>query len=143
MGQELYIIAGIFISLLFIELAGVSPGGIIVPGYIALSLQRPQEALLTAGAALCITLVIKLLSRFFFVFGRRRFALSILLGLTLKLFMEHFIAGLPVFQTDVRIIGWLIPGIIANDMLKQGMVRTTLAMGAVSSLTLLAVMVLQ
>ena len=31
--------AGVIVSLIFIELTGISPAGLIVPGYLALSLQ--------------------------------------------------------------------------------------------------------
>ena len=35
------VLAGVAISLLFVELTGLSPAGLIVPGYLALCLQTP------------------------------------------------------------------------------------------------------
>jgi len=139
MSSEAYIAGGIILSLLFTELTGLSPGGIIVPGYMAMFLNRPIEILLTVAAALCVTFVVKLTSRLFFLFGRRRYVLCLLLGMLFKLGIEHITLGLPMLggRTDVRLIGWLIPGIIANDMYKQGIPRTLLAACTVSALVYL------
>jgi len=140
MSIEIYIAAGIILSLLFTELTGLSPGGIIVPGYVAMCINQPFEILLTVAAALCVMIAVKLTSRFFFLFGRRRYALCLLLGILFKLVIEHFSLGLPMpgGRTDIRLIGWLIPGIIASDMYKQGIPRTLLAACTVSALVYLA-----
>ena len=37
------VVAGVAISLIFAELTGLSPAGLIVPGYIALSMQTPRR----------------------------------------------------------------------------------------------------
>ena len=134
MNPEGYIIAGIIISLIFTELTGLSPGGIIVPGYMALFLHKPAEILLTVICAAGVMVLAKLASRFFFFFGRRRYAFCLLLGILLKLGIEYFSPGFsgssfnvfPVSETfsNMRIIGWLIPGIFASDMYKQGIPRT-------------------
>jgi gamma-polyglutamate biosynthesis protein CapC len=139
MSIEIYIAAGIILSLLFTELTGLSPGGIIVPGYVAMCINQPFEILLTAAAALCVMLAVKLASSLFFLFGRRRYALCLLLGILFKLIIEHFLV-LPLLggRTDIRLIGWLIPGIIASDMYKQGIPRTLLAASTVSAMVYLA-----
>ena len=139
MSPEAYIIAGIVIGLLFTELTGLSPGGIIVPGYIALFLHRPLEIIFTGVAAVGVMLCIKLVSHLFFLFGRRRYALCLILGLLFKLGIDHFFPGaaVPGSLGYVRLIGWLIPGIIANDMYKQGIPRTLLATATVTALVYL------
>lgn len=58
--------------------------------------------------------------------------LSILLSIFGVYLMEKsyfFVSG---FSFDMRIIGYLIPGLIASDMEKQGILRTTLAISAVT-----------
>ena len=139
MSPEVYIVAGIIMGLLFTELTGLSPGGIIVPGYMAMFINQPLEIFLTVVAALCVMLVVKLASRLFFLFGRRRYVLCLLLGMLFKLAIERFSFVLPMLggRTDIRLIGWLIPGIIANDMYKQGIPRTLLAACTVSALVYL------
>jgi len=139
MNPEFYIVTGIVLGLLFTELTGLSPGGIIVPGYMALFFNRPLEIVFTFTAAIGVMLAIKLIAGFFFLFGRRRYALCLLLGIVFKLGIEYFFSGLPVADNmiDIRLIGWLIPGIIASDMYKQGIPRTLLASGTVTAMVFL------
>lgn len=143
MSPEVYIIAGIIIGLIFTELTGLSPGGIIVPGYLALFLKFPPEIIITGISAIIIMLIIKLISHHFFLFGRRRYALCLLMGILLKLGIEYFSPGLiqslsySGHITGIKLIGWLIPGIIANDMYKQGIKRTVLGAATVTSLVFL------
>ena len=139
MNPEAYIVAGIVLGLLFTELTGLSPGGIIVPGYLALFLKNPLEIAFTLLASVGVMLLLKLISGFFFLFGRRRYVLCLLLGITLKLAIEHFTQGLPVMgnRADIHLVGWLIPGIMANDMYKQGILRTLLAAAAVTAMVFL------
>ena len=139
MNPEIYIVTGIVLGLLFTELTNLSPGGIIVPGYMALFLHRPLEIVFTLTAAVVVMLGVKLLSGLFFLFGRRRYALCLLLGILIKLAGDYFfgqqVSGSGI---DIRLIGWIIPGIIANDMYKQGIPRTLLAASAVTAMVFLA-----
>ena len=139
MNPEIYIVAGIVLGLLFTELTGLSPGGIIVPGYLALFLNNPLEIVFTVIAAVVVMLSLKLVSGFFFLFGRRRYVFCLLLGILIKLLIDRFSSGLPVMgnRADIQLIGWLIPGIIANDMHKQGIPRTLLAAAAVTAMVFL------
>ena len=141
MHPNIYIIAGIIIGLLFAEFTGISPGGVIVPGYLALYFNRPAELAMTLAASLLVFFLIKLLSPFFFLFGRRRYALCLLLGLFLKLLLELlygfiFIGDqlLPSSILYIQLAGALIPGIIANDFYKQGLRKTLLASASASAL---------
>lgn len=147
MHAEIYIITGIVLGLIFTELTGLSPGGIIVPGYVALFINRPLEILITGIAAAAVMLAVKLASRLFFIFGRRRYVLCLLSGVLLKLGIEYCARGfssvLPAFDSinGIRLIGWLIPGIIANDMYKQGIPRTLLGSATVTALVYLVAQV--
>ena len=137
MNIEAYIIAGVILGLLFTELTGLSPGGIIVPGYLALFIYRPLEILVTIAVAIVVMVCIKLISRLFLLFGRRRYALCLVLGILLKLGIEYFFKGTSTLQGNVQLVGWLIPGIMANDMYKQGIPRTMLAAATVTALVFL------
>jgi len=141
MNTEAYIVAGIVLGLLFTELTDLSPGGIIVPGYMALFLHRPLEIIFTLAASIGVMLVVRLMSGLFFLFGRRRYALCLLIGILFKLGIEYLALGLPFPDTgiDMRLIGWLIPGIIANDMHKQGAMRTLFAAATVTAMVFLFV----
>ncbi|MCK4826581.1 poly-gamma-glutamate biosynthesis protein PgsC [bacterium] len=116
---------GIFLSLVFSELIGVMAGGIVVPGYIALHLHEPLRVLGTIAVAFAVFGILKLCSLFMFLYGKRRLVLAILLGFILGyLTRQYFFYD--IFGLDVRLysIGFIIPGLIANWMERQGVVRT-------------------
>ena len=69
---------GVIISLIFSELLGASAGGIVVPGYIALYLDKPMQILGTLIISLATWGVIRIVSQFTLLFGKRRMVLSIL-----------------------------------------------------------------
>ena len=71
---------GLVVSLMFSELLGLAAGGLVVPGYIALYLGRPLDVAATLAAALLAFFLVRILSTFVIVYGRRRTALMILVG---------------------------------------------------------------
>lgn len=124
---------GVIISLVFTELLGASAGGIVVPGYIAMYLDKPAQLLGTVLVSLITLVLIKLISNFTLLFGRRRMVLSILLGFIVGWSMKYMsIAGRSMYELEIYSIGYIIPGLIANWMEKQGTFRT-LGMIAIAS----------
>lgn len=126
---------GLVLSLVFIGATGIYPGGIIVPSYLALFLHDPARIVGTLVAALLTVAVYRLLGRWLILFGRRRFVLLILLGgvwalVWLRLFPALFPASL-----EYRVIGWVIPGLIANHVERQGAVVTMAALVIVTVVT--------
>ena len=123
---------GIFLGFVFFELTGLTAGGIIVPGYIALYLNEPMRLLATLVIALLTYGLISLLSQYLILFGRRRFLLAILLGFFFRAAFDWINVLLPESGLDLQAIGYLIPGLIANEFYRQGILKTILAMGIVS-----------
>lgn len=142
MSSELYLVFGIALGMLFTELTGISPGGLIVPGYIALYWNQPDRLALTAGIAIATVCVLKLLSRWLLLYGRRRYALFLLVGFSLRAGTQQFLPSLLPGLGGLEAVGWLVPGIIASDIDKQGVARTLLALGAIASLVRLVAMVM-
>lgn len=142
MSIELYLVAGVALGMIFTELTGISPGGIIVPGYIALFWNQPGRLALTAAVALATVLVLRLLSRWLLLFGRRRYALFILVGFTLRAGAQLVLPELFPELGGLEAVGWLIPGIIASDVDKQGALKTFAALGAVAALVRLVALAL-
>ena len=56
---EISIGLGIFLSLILSETLGVTAGGIIVPGYIALHLHDPLQVFVTFFVAIIVWLIIQ------------------------------------------------------------------------------------
>jgi len=113
------IFIGIVVALIYAEVTGIYPGGIIVPAFLALSLNQPSRVLATILVACLSLLTYKLFARYFILFGRRRFVLMLLLGglwaQAWLLLVPSLLAGPP----EIRAVGWIIPGLLANNLEKQ------------------------
>ncbi|MCX6641622.1 MAG: poly-gamma-glutamate biosynthesis protein PgsC [bacterium] len=116
---------GVIFSLLFSEFFGVAAGGIVVPGYVALQLEDPFQLVGTLVVALVTFLILKAASHFIFIFGRRRMVLSVLIGFLLG-HVSRMLVLHNVFSLDIRFqaIGFIIPGLVANWMERQGIFQT-------------------
>ena len=137
----IYIGIGMVLSLFLTETLGVTAGGIIVPGYIAMNLESPERLIITFGISILTFLIIKLLSKFIMVYGKRRLVLALLIGFLLGYISksENMInAGLGV--TDFVVIGNIIPGLIANWMDRQGVLRTISTVLITAGITKLCIM---
>ena len=55
----IYIGIGMVLSLFLTETLGVTAGGIIVPGYIAMNLEDPSRLFVTFGISVIVYLIIK------------------------------------------------------------------------------------
>ena len=140
---ELTIGLGVLVSLLFHEIVGAAAGGIVVPGYLAMHLNDPSKLLGTFGVAFLAYLCIRVVSRFMFVYGRRRMVLAIMFGFVLGYLSRNFILnGMIVADIRLEAIGFIIPGLIANWFERQGVVKTLATMMIAAPLVRLLVMVL-
>jgi gamma-polyglutamate biosynthesis protein CapC len=117
---------GLVVSLVFSETLGLAAGGMVVPGYIALNLRDPSRVLMTLLLGLTAFLVVRLLSNFLILFGRRRTVVILLVGFMLGAFFKNFmtieLAGEPI---ELAAIGFIIPGLVAMWIDRQGIVETT------------------
>ena len=131
---EISIGLGIVLSLLLSETLGVTAGGIIVPGYIALYLHHPIQVLVTVMVAILVRGIIQWMGTVMFLYGKRRIVLALILGFFFGYLSRNFIY-FPESIGSVAVIGNIIPGLIANWMDRQGLIRT------ISVVLLTAVMV--
>ena len=126
---------GIIIAVIYIEFMDIYPGGIIVPAYIALYLDQPLKVLVTIAVAFLSLYTYKVLSRYLILFGKRRFVMMVLLGALWAqvwfLVLPHFFAS----PLELRAIGWLIPGLLANNLEKQKLIPTLASMFTVAVIT--------
>jgi poly-gamma-glutamate biosynthesis protein PgsC/CapC len=128
------LLIGLVLALLWAEITDLSPGGIIVPGYFALYLDRPLRAAATLAVALLTLAIYRFLARHLILFGRRRFVLMVLVGAVLS---QAWLLVLPrVFAAPVelRVIGWVIPGILASSLVRQKVLPTLASLAAVATL---------
>jgi len=122
---ELAITLGLVFSLLSYEVFGLAAGGIVVPGYIALQLSHPDRLLGIVIVSLLTYLIIKVLSNYTFLYGRRQMVLSLLIGALLANFSRYFLSiNLAATTLELHAVGWVIPGLIAHWFGKQGVFKT-------------------
>ena len=123
---------GVMVSFAFYEMVGFSPGGIVVPGYVALFLDQPIRILVTLLVALLTYFTVKILSNYIILYGRRRFLAMVLVSFLLKWLIEEMIIKMPISGIELRSIGYIIPGLIANEMRRQGIFPTLYSLAIVS-----------
>ena len=109
---------GMLLSLILTETLGVTAGGVIVPGYIAYYLDQPDKIIITLIVALIVLSIIKVLSNFIFIYGKRRLVLSLMLGFLFGYFSKIYLG-----DVDAS-IGNIIPGLLASWMDRQGVLKT-------------------
>lgn len=118
------IILGVMISIIFYEITKISPGGIIVPGLLVVYITQIDRIIYTIIIAIVTYLIVKLLSKYLVIFGKRRFVLMIIISIFLSFILDLIMNSFSSSFLSVSIIGYTIAGIIANETYKQGIKRT-------------------
>ena len=127
---------GLVVSLFFSEMLGLTAGGMVVPGYVALNLDRPVTIILTILVSYLTYFIVHSLSTVMIIYGRRRTVLMILVGYSMGFLIRSFgTLELPMGAIDLTIIGYIIPGLIAIWIDRQGLVES------LSALTIASVIV--
>lgn len=134
---------GLLLALLWAEVTDVAPGGLIVAGYFALYLDRPLRVAATLGAALLALAVYKMLAERLILFGRRRFALLLLLGAVISQAWFLLLPRIGAAPAEIRVIGWVVPGILASSLVRQKALPTLASLAAVSTLTFAVVRLIE
>jgi poly-gamma-glutamate biosynthesis protein PgsC/CapC len=143
---------GLVVSLLLSETFGLAAGGLVVPGYIALYLTRPFDLSATLAAALAAFFLIRIASTFVIIYGRRRTALMILVGYAAGVLINAALAAAveagaePIAASasaaqpaigalaagrealEAGVIGYIVPGLIAIWLDRQGVAPTLTAL---------------
>ena len=129
---------GLAVSLMFSEMFGLAAGGMVVPGYIALYLNRPIDIALTIAASFITYLVVHSLSTFIIIYGKRRTVLMIIIGYLVRGAMSQIpfysseslyqLSTLSPIPAEWEPIGYVIPGLIAIWMDRQGVLETLSAL---------------
>ena len=128
---ELFVI-GIVVGLIYYEWVGFSPGGVIPPAYFALFIHQPDRLATTLVLSMIVCGVVVLLQRHTFLYGRRRLLAAVLLGFVFKWLAEQVLSPAVSLPIEVHAIGYVVPGLIANDMVRQRILPTALSLVIVS-----------
>jgi poly-gamma-glutamate biosynthesis protein PgsC/CapC len=150
---RLALVIGILISMLVYERWHVSSGAVVVAGYLSLFVNRPLYILVTVLIGVATYLIVqRTLAQKVFLYGRRKLVVMVLIGMGLQLLTgaiaylltssESILHSAP-WVAGLYGIGFLLPGLIAQDMDRQGAGITLLAVAGVTVLTFLAVLAVE
>jgi gamma-polyglutamate biosynthesis protein CapC len=123
---------GLVFGFFFYEWFGLSAGGFVVPGYIALQLSSPLLLAGTLTTSLLTYFSVKASSRFIILYGRRRFILMVLAGFAWHWLFKAVVIQQFVLTMETDILGFIIPGLIANEMERQRIFPTILTLLVIS-----------
>ena len=122
-----FLFIGILVSLFVTETTGYSPGGVVVAGYLALFALQPAWLTGTVAVAVLAWGLVRLLENRLFLYGRRLFAMHLLVGMLLGQAVMLAGRGLSHWDWGVSVIGWIVPGLLSRDFDRQGFGPTILA----------------
>jgi gamma-polyglutamate biosynthesis protein CapC len=124
---------GLVFSLVCYLATNLSPGGMITPGWIALTMVEDYRRAGIIVVTTALTFVVtKILQRVVILYGKRLFAAVVLAGVLLQTSLFVLI------QTDYPLLfshqtlGFVVPGLIAYQLVRQPPVATVLSTTAVS-----------
>ncbi|MFM9591818.1 poly-gamma-glutamate biosynthesis protein PgsC/CapC [Streptomyces scabiei] len=127
---------GLVFSLVCYLTTNLSPGGMITPGWVALTLITDvQLAGLTAVVAALTFFTTKLMQRHVILYGKRLFAAvvlcAVLLQTTVMLVLSHEFPLLYTSQT----LGFIVPGLVSYQLVRQPLAATLVSTTAVTLAT--------
>lgn len=133
---------GLAVAMVFSEFFGVAAGGMVVPGYFALYLPQPWHIATTIAAAILTYLSVQMLTPFIILYGRRRTVLMILVGYIVGMCFRYIFPGtLPGILPQFEVIGFIIPGLLAIWLDRQGIVQTLSTLVIVSVIVRLTLII--
>ncbi len=137
------VITGMCVSLILTETMGLAVAGIVVPGYLALILHDPVKVIGIMTAGIITYLIVRLLSLYLIIYGRRLLIISILIGFVITYFSPILSkVSLESLSINPESVGFIIPGLIAYWFERQGVVPTLCSMIIVSCLVRLVIIII-
>lgn len=123
---------GLFYGFIFFEFTGLVAGGLVTPGYFAIYFDSPLLIAESIGISLISFTLVRLISTFTILYGRRKFILSVLIGFVIQWSFGSVLWGMSIAETRIDSVGYIIPGLIAHEMDRQGIGKTLLLLLVIS-----------
>ncbi len=130
------IIIGVILSLLFTEITGVLPAGLVVPGYLALLVKQPQTIFMTFFISILTYLIVGFgVSKLTILYGKRKFAAMVTISIVLQFLLQMVIPFDYINISGLAAVGIVVPGLLANTIQRQGLATTFLSTGLMLAVT--------
>jgi poly-gamma-glutamate biosynthesis protein PgsC/CapC len=123
-------VLGVAVSMVLYEKRHLTTGSIVVPGYIAIFLIQPLVIIATfVNALITYAIVNTVLRRYFLLYGRTKFTVLAIVSTVIQTTMLRLTpSGEWLWESDVPLfigVGYIVPALIAHDMARQGIMKTT------------------
>jgi len=126
---------GLLFSLVCYLATNLSPGGMISPGWLALTLIEDFRRVLLIVAVIGLTFVCALaLRRAVILYGKRLFATVVMLGVFLQMSLFLFFLRQYPLLFSHQTLGFIVPGLVAYQLLRQPVVPTVVSTTVVTAL---------
>ena len=124
---------GLALSLICYLVTNLSPGGMITPGWLAITLiADPRHVAVIVVVAVLTWAIVVALQRVVILFGKRLFATVVLVGLLLQATAALVQRDLGAPLTAHETLGYIVPGLMAYQLVRQPPLPTIVATAAVT-----------
>lgn len=125
-------VLGVAVSMVMYEKRHITTGSIVVPGYIAVFIIHPLVIAATfLNAFITYAFVNLFLRRYFLLYGRTKFSILAITSTVIQFVMLRLTpSGQWLWERDIPLfigVGYIVPALIAHDMARQGVWKTTRA----------------
>ena len=124
---------GLLFSLVCYLITNLSPGGMITPGWLALTLaQEPRRAAIVVCVTALTVLGTLALQKVVILYGKRLFAAVVLVAVFLQTTLFFFIQAQSPFLFAHQTLGFIVPGLIAYQLVRQPIAPTLISTATVT-----------
>lgn len=127
---------GLLFALICYLVTNLSPGGMITPGWLSLTIfEDVTRLLLILAVVAAVYFLTKGVQKVVILYGKRLFASVVLLGVFLQMTVFLFVLSDYPFLFTQETLGFIVPGLIAYQLIRQPIVATLLATSTVTALS--------
>jgi gamma-polyglutamate biosynthesis protein CapC len=127
---------GLLFSLICYLTTNLSPGGMITPGWLALTLVEDVRRAWIVAAVTVLTYVgTRIMQRYVILYGKRLFAAVVLLAVLLQTTFFVLIQSSYPLLFSHQTLGFIVPGLIAYQLVRQPVRPTVLSTSMVTLVT--------
>lgn len=127
---------GLLFALTCYLITNLSPGGMISPAWLAVTLITDgRRVILIAGVTALTWIGTLLVRKVVILYGKRLFAGVVMLGVFLQMTLSLFLLKEYPLLFSHQTLGFIVPGLVAYQLIRQPIVATISATAVVTALT--------
>jgi len=132
---------GVLLAVVCYLTTGLSPGGMITPGWVALvSIESPKHVPLIAITVLLTYFIIKGVQKIVILYGKRLFGAVVMVAILIEVTGSLLLLERSLGLFSNTTLGFVVPGLVTYQLLRQPLGATVLAIATVSAFTYIAML---